>query len=453
MAMSGIMRKTCLRFGLIILNESATLALRKKLNIMKTKKMIPLLLVLVLALSSSACSINTQNLPKLPSLPDLLPGLATPAPTVTNTVPSGQSGSNSTQPGTSAPIATTIPAQPFTTFAGASGDLQADLQQVYQQALPGVVMIRFTSADGSGEGTGFVIDKEGHIVTNFHVAGDVQSLEVDFADGTKVVGETIGRDLDSDLAVVKVDMPADKLHPLPLGDSDQAPVGTIAVAIGSPYGLGGTMTMGIISAHGRTLDSLRSSVDPAQGTTQFFAAGDLLQTDASINPGNSGGPLLNLQGQVIGVNRAIQTAGTSLSGGAVNTGIGFAISSNVVRRVVPSLIKNGTYAYPYLGLSAMSDDRMSLSVAKQLELPQASGAYVVDVTAGGPADKAGLVAADSQTGKGGDLIIAIDGKPMVTFSDLLSYLILKKTPGDTVNFTVLRGTRQVEVPLVVGTRK
>ena len=212
------------------------------------------------------------------------------------------------------------------------------------------------------------------------------------------------------------------------------------------------MTMGIISAHGRTLDSLRSSGDSTQGALQFFAAGDLLQTDASINPGNSGGPLLNLQGQVIGVNRAIQTAGSSLSGGAVNTGIGFAISSNVVRRVVPSLIENGTYEYPYLGLSAMSDDRMSLSMAKQLELPQASGAYIVDVVPGGPAAKAGLKAADSQTGKGGDLITKIDGRTVITFSDLLSYLILNKNPGDTVTFTVLRGTREVEVPLVVGTR-
>lgn len=417
---------------------------------MKSKILIPILLVFVLVLASVACSINTQNLPKLPSLPDLVPALATP--TVVNPTSTTQSGNNSTPSDSMAPIATTIPAQPSAPIAGASGDLQADLQQVYQQALPGVVMIRFTSTDGSGEGTGFVIDKEGHIVTNYHVAGDVTSLEVDFADGTKVEGQTIGRDLDSDLAVVKVDMPADKLHPLPLGDSDQAPVGTIVVAIGSPYGLGGTMTMGIISAHGRTLDSLRSSGDPTQGATQFFAAGDLLQTDASINPGNSGGPLLNLQGQVIGVNRAIQTAGTSLSGGAVNTGIGFAISSNIVRRVVPSLIESGTYAYPYLGLSAMSDDRMSLAIANQLGLPQASGAYIVDVIAGGPADKAGLVAADSQTGKGGDLIIAIDGKPVVTFSDLLSYLILNKNPGDTVNFTVLRGSKQIEVPLIVGTR-
>jgi 2-alkenal reductase len=419
---------------------------------MKTKKIIPLLLILVLALSSLACTINTKNLPELPNLKELVPSLATPAPTETSEKPSGQESNPPAQSESLSPVATTIPAQPSTAIAGASGDLQADLQNVYKQALPGVVMIRFTSAEGSGEGTGFVIDKEGHIVTNYHVAGDAQTIEVDFADGTKVEGETIGRDLDSDLAVVKVDLPADKLHTLPLGDSDQAPVGTIVVAIGSPYGLGGTMTMGIISAHGRTLDSLRSSGDSSQGATTYFAAGDLLQTDASINPGNSGGPLLNLQGQVVGVNRAIQTAGISLTGEAVNTGIGFAVSSNIVRRVVPSLIEKGTYAYPYLGLSAMADDRMSLTIAKQLGLSQASGAYVVDVVSGGPADKAGLVAADSQTGKGGDLIIAIDGKTVVTFSDLLSYLILNKNPGETVTFTVLRGTRQVEVPLVVGAR-
>lgn len=418
---------------------------------MKMKKIIPLFLILVLALSSLACTINTQNIPKLPDLKELLPSFLAPtAQAEVQQTPSPKSDQSQTEP--LEPAASAIPAQPSSPIAGASGDLQADLQKVYKESLPGVVMIRFTSAQGSGEGTGFVIDKEGHIVTNYHVAGDVENIEVDFADGTKVAGETIGRDLDSDLAVVKVDLPAEKLHPLPLGDSDQAPVGTIVVAIGSPYGLGGTMTMGIISAHGRTLDSLRSSGNPSQGSAQYFAAGDLLQTDASINPGNSGGPLLNLQGQVIGVNRAIQTAGTSMTGEAVNTGIGFAISSNIVRRVVPSLIEKGTYAYPYLGLSAMSDDRMSLTLAKQLGLSQASGAYVVDVVKNGPADKAGLIPANSQTGKGGDLIIAVDGKTIITFSDLLSYLILNKTPGDTVTFTVLRGTRQVDLPLEVGAR-
>ncbi|MEA4812827.1 MAG: trypsin-like peptidase domain-containing protein [Anaerolineaceae bacterium] len=419
---------------------------------MRTKKLVPYLMILVLALSSLACTINKENIPELPKLPQLFPATATAQNPNKGVEQHGSSTILPTSQAPSGPIPTALPAEPLQGIGGATADLQAELQQVYKNALPGVVMIRFTSGQNSGEGTGFVIDKEGHIVTNYHVAGEVSSLEVDFADGSKVEGTTIGLDLDSDLAVVKVNVPADKLHPLPLGDSDQAAVGTIVVAIGSPYGLGGTMTMGIISAHGRTLDSLRQSGQADQGAALYFAAGDLLQTDASINPGNSGGPLLNLQGQVIGVNRAIQTAGVSLSGQAVNTGIGFAVSSNIVRKVVPSLIEKGSYAYPYLGLSAMSDGKMSLALAKEIGLAQASGAYVVAVTAGGPADKAGINAANSQTGKGGDLIIAIDGKPVITFSDLLSYLILNKNPGDSVNFTVLRGSKQIEVPLVVGAR-
>jgi len=250
--------------------------------------------------------------------------------------------------------------------------------------------------------------------------------------------------------VIKVNVSEENLTPLPLGDSDTALVGQTVVAIGNPYGLSGTMTLGIVSARGRVLDSLRQT---ASGV--YFSAGDLIQTDTSINPGNSGGPLLNLKGEVIGVNRAIQTSGQTLSGGAANTGIGFAISSNIVRRVVPSLISSGSYKYPYLGLSSLNS--LNLTIVEALNLPQSTGAYVTDIAAGGPADKAGLRGGTTQTEisglySGGDLIVAVDGREIKDFSELLSYMVLNKAPGDVITFTVIREGNRVEVPVTLGER-
>ena len=257
--------------------------------------------------------------------------------------------------------------------------LESSLEALYEKYSPGVVSLQYTSAEGSGQGTGFVIDKEGHIVTNYHVASGIDQLEVHFSSGLKVYGQVIGSDMDSDLAVIKVDVDPDQLVPLTLGDSNLIKVGQTVVAIGNPYGLSGTMTVGVVSARGRVLDSMRQT---AAGT--YYSSGDTIQTDALINPGNSGGPLLNLNGEVIGVNRAIQTAGLSTSGDAINTGIGFAISSNIVRKVVPSLIEKGSYAYPYLGMTSYSS--MSLAMIEVLELPQSTGAYVSSVVQGGPLD-------------------------------------------------------------------
>lgn len=329
-------------------------------------------------------------------------------------------------------------------------DLNGTLEALYQKVSPGVVSIQFSSTEGEGLGSGFVVDKEGHIVTNYHVVENVDTLEVHFASGEKVYADVVGVDLDSDLAVLKVDVPEDLLVPLTLGDSSTANVGQTVAAIGNPYGLSGTMTLGIISGRGRVLDSMRTS---ASGTA--FSAGDLIQTDASINPGNSGGPLLNLNGEVIGVNRAIQTSGITLSGEAANTGIGFAVSSNILRRVLPSLIENGSYDYPYLGLSSLNS--LSLSVVEALGLPQATGAYITDVVAGGPADKAGLRGGTKPTKleglySGGDLIIAVDGQPIKEFSELLSYLMLNKAPGDVITFTILRDGKQMDVPVTLGSR-
>jgi 2-alkenal reductase len=211
------------------------------------------------------------------------------------------------------------------------------------------------------------------------------------------------------------------------------------------------MTMGIISARGRVLDSMRQTE-----TGTYYSSGDTIQTDALINPGNSGGPLLNLNGEVIGVNRAIQTAGTSITGEAVNTGIGFAISSNTVRKVVPSLIETGSYAYPYLGLSSYSN--MSLAMIDALGLPQSSGAYVAGVVAGGPADDAGIVGGVQSTmvqglNSGGDLIIAVDGIEIKDFSELMSYLVLETSVGDEIILTVIRDGQTLDVPVILGQRQ
>ena len=172
-------------------------------------------------------------------------------------------------------------------------------------------------------------------------------------------------DLDSDLAVIKVKAPVEQLHPLSLGDSDNVKVGQTVVAIGNPFGLNNTMTMGIISAKGRTMDSLRQTEDG-----NFYTAGDMLQTDASINPGNSGGPLLNLNGEVIGLNRSIRTTVSNSDGEPVNSGIGFAVSVNMIKRVVPILIEKGSYDYPYLGISTPPGGDLSLLERKSSAFPQ-----------------------------------------------------------------------------------
>jgi 2-alkenal reductase len=237
--------------------------------------------------------------------------------------------------------------------------------------------------------------------------------------------------------------------PLPLGDSDQLRVGQPLVAIGNPFGLSSTMTLGIVSAKGRTLDSIRESPDGG-----FFTAGDIIQTDAAINPGNSGGPLLNLNGQVIGLNRAIRTT-NSLDGEPTNSGIGFAISVNIMKRVIPVLIEEGKYDYPYLGIAALPE--ISLLEQEALQLTSTSGAYITRIVPGGPAEDAGLRAGARSTDlsglqRGGDLITAVDGRPVRIFGDLLSYLMTNKSPGDKVLLRVLRGDEELEVELTLGRR-
>jgi S1-C subfamily serine protease len=328
--------------------------------------------------------------------------------------------------------------------------LQDTLVQLYETVSPGVVSIQVYSEIGSGIGSGFVIDREGHIVTNYHVVEFAQEVEVHFQSGLKVYGQVIGEDLDSDLALIKVDVDPEGLYPLPLGDSDQLRVGQTVVAIGNPFGLSGTMTVGIVSARGRTLESIRQTEAGA-----FFSAGDLIQTDATINPGNSGGPLLNINGEVIGINRALQTGGGTPLGSTSNTGIGFAVSSNILRLVVPTLKEGQTYNYPYLGLSSLPS--LSLAQAEFLGLPQANGAYIVEIVPGGPSDQAGLQAGTQSTPvagffAGGDLIIKVDQQEVLEFSELLSYMMLNKKPGETMDVTVLRNGEEMVFTVTLGER-
>ena len=350
------------------------------------------------------------------------------------------------------PVATaTVLVPPFVSINADTIYQQEDvLVNLYDNVNQGVVAIQTIGTLGEGLGSGFVYDNQGHIVTNYHVIEGADDLEVDFVSGYKVRAELVAIDLDSDLAVIKVDVPADILMPIPLGDSDQVKVGQTVVAIGNPFGLSSTMTLGIVSAKGRTMDSFHES--PTGGT---FTAGDLLQTDASINPGNSGGPLLNLSGQIIGLNRAIRTTDTNGDGEPVNSGIGFAISSNVIRRVVPGLIEDGSYDYPYIGVSAR--DELTLLEREALGLENLTGAYVITVVENGPAEAAGLREGTKETEyvgllAGGDLIIGIDDVDVRVFGDLLSYLITHKSPGDEIKLKILRNGEEKELTIVLGKR-
>ena len=331
-------------------------------------------------------------------------------------------------------------------------NMQDKLVNLYQEVNPGVVAIRVLTQQGTGLGSGFVYDKEGHIITNFHVIENEAELEVDFPSGFKTRATVIATDMDSDLAILKVNAPAEELFPLNLGDSSQIKVGQTVVAIGNPFGLSGTMTVGIISAIGRTLESMRTAPTGGQ-----FTAGDMIQTDTAINPGNSGGPLLNLNGEVIGVNRAIQTYNftNETSPEPLNSGVGFAISINIVKRVVPVLIKEGKFDYPYLGITSL--DEITLLQQEALNLPQFTGAYVMEVSPNTPADLAGIRGGSQPTdypglNAGGDLIIAIDGVEVRQFSDMLSYLLNYKSPGDVVVLTILRDGKEIQVNLTLEKR-
>jgi len=319
------------------------------------------------------------------------------------------------------------------------------LNAVYKRVNPSVTNI----ATDQGQGSGFVWDTEGHIVTNAHVLQGAREVLVTFADGVSLPAEMIGEDPDSDLAVLKVDADSHELRPVELGDVDEVEVGDRAIAIGNPFALQGTLTQGIISAKGRSIPAL----------THYFIP-EALQTDAAINPGNSGGPLLDAEGRVIGVNAQIQTGSPFIR---ANAGIGFAIPVNIARRVVPALIEEGHYDHPYLGITGL---HYSPALWEALGLdPQQRGAYVTAVVPGGPSDKAGIREGTRQTGEslpgpegpeplyaGGDLIIAIGDRPVKDFDDLLVYLFRNASAGDVVDLVVLRDGQESVIPVKLGIR-
>jgi S1-C subfamily serine protease len=328
---------------------------------------------------------------------------------------------------------------------------QTSFADLFDAVNPGVVAVRAFSSQSSLLGSGFVVDASGRILTNEHVVAGATDIEVDFPSGKMVRGTVIAQDPDSDLAVIKVDLPSADLHPLVLGDSSKVRVGDLVVAIGNPFGLDSTMTLGIVSAKGRTMDSQRAAPD---GSGDFLAATDLIQTDAAVNSGNSGGPLLNLKGEVIGMNRAIVSNAAS-SGAAVNSGVGLAVSSNVIRHVLPSLIANGKYDYSYLGIKALP--QLLLVFQEDLGLPYNHGIYILEAVSGSPAALGGLRGATGQAGttgipRGGDLIIKLNGVDVFGFPDLNSYLFYSTVPGDTVVITVFRDGKTVEVPVILGKR-
>jgi len=328
--------------------------------------------------------------------------------------------------------------------AGDVDALQDRLTQLYRQANPSVVYIVVTNGEtgiaaSGGSGTGWVYGEDGTIVTNNHVVRAGSTYEVVFPNGDRMEAELIGADPDSDLAVLQVESLPEDVGPLPLGDGDSIEVGQFSIAIGNPFGEQSSMSLGIISGLDRSLPSQRTTT---AGSTYSLPA--VIQTDAPINPGNSGGPLLNLDGEVIGVNAAIaSTSGSS-------SGVGFSIPVDVVKRVVPSLIEGGEVAYPYMGVSF--DGEISLSELELYGISQTRGAYVIDVSPGSPAGEAGLVGADPETGRGGDLIVAIDERVIDNFSDLNGFLVLEAEVGQTIDLTVIRGDETVVVPLTLGER-
>jgi putative serine protease PepD len=293
---------------------------------------------------------------------------------------------------------------------------------IYAAVAPGVVQVR----TDSGSGTGFVIKDDGTIVTNFHVVDGVTSAKVIFDDSGKPVdAKVLGTDQSSDIAVLKVDgSKVSGIRPLALADSDAVKVGDATVAIGYPLGLDRTVTSGIVSGLGREIQAPNG-----------FSIDKVIQTDAPINPGNSGGPLLDEQGRVIGVNSQIASSGMGNSG---NIGIGFAVPSNLVRQIVPKLELGQKIDHAYLGVSTGDS-------------PTGNGAIVREVNPGTPAAKAGLKASSSPTGSGGDLIVAIDGRPVTSPDDVIGVVAASK-PGDKIKVTVIRDGRQRDLTVTLGSR-
>jgi S1-C subfamily serine protease len=406
---------------------------------MNRRSLVLLTLLLLSAIGLSGCGASSVSLPSL----------------VSGVVEGAQAG------GLQAPVLSQ---------AGVLDALEETLQGVYEQVNPSVVNIRVAQdaaqqgfgmpgvpglpsvpslpEDGlplNGQGSGFVWDQSGHIVTNNHVVANAERIRVTFWDDTTVMGTVVGTDPNSDLALIKVDVPAEKLFPVEVGDSTAVHVGELAVAIGNPFGLEGTMTVGFVSALGRSLPVSGSFGVPS------YAIPDIIQTDAPINPGNSGGVLVGDDGLLIGVPTAIESPVQA------NAGIGFAVPAAIVQKVVPSLIETGAYEHPWLGVSGTT---LSFELAEAMDLePDQRGVMVAEVLEGSPAREAGLqgsaekVAIDGiEVDVGGDIIVAIDGEPVRGFDDLVTYLSRSTEVGQTVTLTVLRDGSEEQASVVLAAR-
>ena len=370
----------------------------------------------LLALSTCACSLS-----------DLAVQLSTPVPVES---PAGQT-----------PVVIVLTPTPLPPELTSKADVEEQLViNVYAQVSPAVVCITAPDQFGSCIGSGFIIDHEGYVVTNNHVATAAADVLVNLADDRTVPAEVIGVDPGSDLAVLKIDVLPEELTAVQLGESSALRVGQRAIAIGNPFGLERTVTTGVISSLGRTLPRDDSDFQLAQ----------VLQTDAAINPGNSGGPLLDSQGRVIGVNTAIR----SLTG--VNSGVGFAIPVDIVSRVVPELIAHGRYRHPWVGVTGLT---ISAEMVEAMDLPVETGVLVFSVEPNSPAERANLHAGDREvvvSGRpmqaGGDILVAINESSVKDFDDLINYLASRTSVGDVVTLTVVRDGDEIKVDLTLEER-
>jgi S1-C subfamily serine protease len=315
------------------------------------------------------------------------------------------------------------------------------LVELFEKSESGVVRIDVDKINSSREtgslGSGFVFDDLGHIITNAHVVESASSVTITFLDGSQYNAQIIGSDKFTDIAVIKVEEKPRYLHPLQMGDSSTLKVGEQVAAIGNPFGLSGSMTSGIVSQIGRLL--------PSQDTG--FSIPNVIQTDAAINPGNSGGPLLNMAGKVMGINTAIQ------SGTGQSAGIGFAVPSNTILKVVPVLIEKGKYSHPWIGISGQD---IYPELAKVRDLDQSKGFLIITVVPGSPAEIAGLkgvseikIIGDKEYPADGDIIISVDGKEVRKISDILIHLQEEKSVGDEMILGILRDGEVMHIILAL----
>lgn len=327
--------------------------------------------------------------------------------------------------------------------------------QVTVRGTPSPFVNNLTLAIGSG----FVFDRQGHIVTNNHVIYGGSNVTVTFSNGTIYTAEVVGADIFSDIAVLKVVTKEEETAqgvskgfiPLPLGNSSMLAIGDEVAAIGNPFGLTGSMTTGVVSGLGRLIPIQTTNITTTP-EARAFSIPNIIQTDAAINPGNSGGPLLNMNGEVVGLNTAV------LSSGQFFSGIGFSIPSDTLRIIVPALIANGTYLHPWVGVAGID---ITPEIALALGLEEARGLLVVDITPGSPADKSGIRGGDmpitnitgfEELRLGGDIIMNVDDQRVNKTDDLLSYIETNKQVGDTVTMAILRDGKLIEIDLVLGSR-